>query len=390
MPRLASTFAIAHTDLSAQPFNNAARTVRIFIPNNLSGNAVYIRFSNPYADRPVWVGNASIALSDSRHHLIPDSIHPLTVNGESEFALCPGHELLSDRIEMAVEPGMTLAVSLYYPGGDKVTSGNFVGLFASRSVKGDHCCDAVLPKARLWSGISKTVLPWDITSATTTLSEVIVEQSEDAPAPRVVAMFGDSIMQQGTWVTPITARLYERFRGEISVVNLGIGGNRLLHDASAPSRGLHGQSGMSRFDRDVLSLHGLTHVVFALGTNDIGHPGTPGVPESELISVDDYASAVCQIADTLHKRGVKVYAGLLLPREVNLSFPQEREELRLALNRWISEEGPFDAVIDLGAPIADLQDGIGMKREYAMPDGLHPNLAGGKLIADAIDLDLFA
>lgn len=389
MPRLACTFAIAHTDLSAQPFNNAARTVRIFIPNNLYGNAVYVKFSNPYADRPVWIGNASIALADPHQQLLVGTERPLTVNGETEFALCPGHELLSDRIEMPAEPGTTLAVSLYYPGGDKITSGNFVGLFASRSVKGDHCTAAVLPKARLWSGLSKSLLPWDITSATTTLAQVIVEQSENRPAPRVVAMFGDSIMQQGTWVTPLTARLYERFRGEISVLNLGIGGNRFLHDASAPSRGLHGDAGIRRFERDVLSIDGLTHVVFALGTNDIGHPGTTGVPESELITVEQYAQAARQIADILHARGVKIYAGLILPREINLSFPQEREELRRALNRWIIEEGPFDAVLDLGTPVADLDDSIGMKREYAMSDGLHPNLAGGKVIADSIDLSLF-
>ena len=40
MPRRVCTFAVAHTDISAQPFNNAARTVRIFAPNNLSGSAV--------------------------------------------------------------------------------------------------------------------------------------------------------------------------------------------------------------------------------------------------------------------------------------------------------------------------------------------------------------
>ena len=32
MPRRVCTFAVAHTDISAQPFNNAARTVRIFAP----------------------------------------------------------------------------------------------------------------------------------------------------------------------------------------------------------------------------------------------------------------------------------------------------------------------------------------------------------------------
>lgn len=204
MPRRVCTFAVAHTDISAQPFNNAARTVRIFAPNNLSGSAVYVKFSNYYSDGPVWVGNATIGLADAKGRLVPDTVRPLTVHGDTSFALVPQRDVFSDRVALPVQPGCTIAVSLYYPGGEKVTSGNFVGIFANRSVKGDHCDAPALPKARLWTDLSKSVLPWDISSATTTLSEVIVEQDDALPAPRVVAMFGDSIMQQGAWVTPFT------------------------------------------------------------------------------------------------------------------------------------------------------------------------------------------
>ena len=35
MPRRVCTFAVAHTDLSGQPFNNAGRTLRVLAPNNL-------------------------------------------------------------------------------------------------------------------------------------------------------------------------------------------------------------------------------------------------------------------------------------------------------------------------------------------------------------------
>ena len=280
--------------------------------------------------------------------------------------------------------GLTTAAGIWSMAGIGLAIGAgmyFVGIFANRSVKGDHCDAPALPKARLWTDLSKSVLPWDISSATTTLSEVIVEQDDALPAPRVVAMFGDSIMQQGAWVTPFTARLYEHFRGGVSVCNLGIGGNRLLYGATPASRGMYGHAGIERYRYDLLPIEGLTHAVFALGTNDLGHPGTGGAPEEELITVDQYAAAARTIADALHKQGVKVYAGLILPREVNHLFPPEREALRRAINRWIAEEGPFDAVLDLGAPIADTDDGVGMKKEFALPDGLHPNEAGAERIA---------
>ena len=48
----------------------------------------------------------------------------------------------------------------------------------------------------------------------------------------------------------------------------------------------------------------------------------------------------------------------------------------------------FDAVLDLGAPIA-AGDEPGMKKEFSLPDGLHPNKLGGMAIAQNIDLRLF-
>ncbi len=389
MARRVCTFAVAHTDLAAQPFNNAARTVRVLVPNNLPGSAVYVKFSNYYGDRPVWVGNATIALADEAGNLLPGTVRPLTVYGDTSFALVPQRDVFSDRVPLPVLPGQTLAVSLYYPLADKVVSGNFVGTFAARSVKGDYCAEGQLPKARLLSTLSRSVLPWDVTSAVTTLSAVLVEQEDTAPRPRVVAAFGDSIMQQGAWVTPFTRRLYEAYPGAASVCNLGIGGNRLLHDSPAFFKGMYGHAGTRRFAWDLAPVEGLTHALLCLGTNDLGLPGRDGAPEEELITLPDYQAGVSVLVEQLRRSGVKVYAGLLLPRAVNKAFPSEREDLRLAINEWLTGCGLFDAVLDLGAPIA-AEEGPGMKKEYALPDGLHPNKAGGLAIAEAIDLGLFA
>ena len=387
--RSVATFAVAHTDISAQPFNNAQRTVRILAPNNLAGTGVTVHFGNPCGQKPVWVGGATVGLADAHGKLLAGTVRPLKVHGDLTFAVCPHCEAVSDPVRMPVAPGQTIAVTLYYPGDDKVTSGNFVGTFAQRSVKGDYCHAAALPKARLWKDLSKSVLPWDISSATTTVTQICVQQPVAVPAPRVLATFGDSIMQQGAWVTPFTQRLYARFPGEISVCNLGIGGNRLLHDSPAGMHGIYGEAGILRFRHSLLPLKGLTHVLFALGTNDIGLPGKDGAPESDLITLEQYAQAVTQIALELRARGIKVFAGKLLPREQNHIYTPEREQLRLAMNAWLEQCPLFDAVLDLGAPIAQ-EDGVGMKKEYALPDGLHPNRAGGRCIAEQIDLELFA
>jgi hypothetical protein len=49
------------------------------------------------------------------------------------------------------------------------------------------------------------------------------------------------------------------------IVNEGIGGNRVLHDAA-------GVSALARFDRDVLAQPGVTRLILLEGINDIGFP----------------------------------------------------------------------------------------------------------------------
>ena len=54
-------------------------------------------------------------------------------------------------------------------------------------------------------------------------------------------------------------------RPRLAVINQGIGCGRLLHDFCGPS-------GAARFDRDVLSVAGVTGVIVHLGLNDITIP----------------------------------------------------------------------------------------------------------------------
>ena len=78
----------------------------------------------------------------------------------------------------------------------------------------------------------------------------------------------------------------------------------------------------------------------------------------------------------------------MLPRELNGVYTPMRESLRRTLNDWIQNSGVFDAVLDFVSPVAD-PSGVGMKKEFALPDGLHPNRAGGLALAQSIDLSLF-
>ncbi|MDD3429268.1 MAG: GDSL-type esterase/lipase family protein [Oscillospiraceae bacterium] len=389
MTERVTTFAIAQTRLVPHTFNNAQRTMRLIVPNNIEGYALQIRLSNRFGSVPVWIGNATVAICDDKDTPNMDTMRTLTVNGDSNFAIVPQKTVYSDVIPLEVKPGQWIAISLYYPGSAKVESGNCVGNFGQRSVKGDFCQQQQLSAAKLWTQLSHTVVPWDASSAITTVDGVLVHTKAQV-SHRVVATFGDSIMQQGTWTTPFTAYLHKKYPGEISLCNMGIGGNRLLHDAPPLVNGNYGIQGMERYKWDLYDIEGLTHVIFCIGTNDLGLPGKEGAPEEELITPQEYQTAVTAFVADMHSRGVKVYGATLLPRVLNLLYTQQRELLRQEINNWIKTCGIFDAVLDF-EKVVQAEDGeAGMKKEYDLPDGLHPNLAGGKAIADSIDLELFA
>lgn len=78
----------------------------------------------------------------------------------------------------------------------------------------------------------------------------------------------------------------------------------------------------------------------------------------------------------------------MLPRELNAVYTSMRERIRRYLNQWMEDSGVFDAILDFESAVAD-PSGAGMKKEFFLPDGLHPNKQGGLAIAQSIDLSLF-
>ena len=98
---------------------------------------------------------------------------------------------------------------------------------------------------------------------------VDVKVSADSAA--VVAL-GDSITDgafstnnaDARWPDELARRLLaNKSTANLSVLNLGIGGNRLLNDVTGPSA-------LARFDRDVLAQAGVKYLIILESINDIG------------------------------------------------------------------------------------------------------------------------
>jgi len=189
--------------------------------------------------------------------------------------------------------------------------------------------------------------------------------------------------------------LYERLAAKkknLAVTDAGIIGNRLFHDAQGTYKTAFGVNALARFDRDVLSQAGARYVVVLLGINDIGQPGSGGVPADSAVTTAQLEMALSQLADHAHDHGMRVMAATLLPFSVAKApgyYSPEKERMREELNAWIRQSKKFDGVADFDKAVQDPKDPLRMRAEFDGGDHLHPNDAGDKALADSIPLDFF-
>jgi len=186
------------------------------------------------------------------------------------------------------------------------------------------------------------------------------------------------------WPDQLARRLVARRDGRaLGVMNQGIGGNRILHDG-------RGDSGLRRFDRDVLAQPGVTHVIVLLGINDIRNRGQD---PAEVVTADEMIAGLHQLTVRAHAAGLPIFGGTLLTFEHETFNPgfytPEGEAKRQAVNAWIRESGAFDAVIDFEAALRDPSHPTRMLPEYDCGDHLHPSDTGYLHMGDAINLALF-
>jgi lysophospholipase L1-like esterase len=210
----------------------------------------------------------------------------------------------------------------------------------------------------------------------------LVEVQTAQPTGVVVAL-GDSITEGAlstanafrSWPDQLADRLAPR---HWAVVNAGIGGNRLLRYGAGPNA-------LARMDRDVFAVPGLKAVILLEGINDIGRGFTPSGP-TEPVTAEALEAADLQIIARAHEHGVRVIGATLTPYQGAAYASPVGEKVREALNTWIKTSGAFDGVIDFAPAVADADDPLTFAKAYNDRDHLHPNDAGYKAMAEAVNL----
>src|SRR5207302_9019660 len=96
-----------------------------------------------------------------------------------------------------------------------------------------------------------------------------------------------------------------------------------------------------------------------------------------------------EIVGRVHARGLRIRGPPITRFGGSPDDGAEREAARQAINRVIRTGGAFDAVIDFDAGLRDPAQPSRLLPLVDTGDHLHPNEAGYRMMADAIDLALF-
>lgn len=354
-------------------------TLRQIVRVPVSTARLRVRLTNRFGSAPLTIDGATVALAldPARAAIDPASLRPLRFGGSGTVTIPAGADYWSDPVDVKIRGGADLAISFHLAGPPGVQTGHPGSRATSYVVHGSHGDAADLPGA-------KTADHWYQIAGIEAL----------APRARAVVAFGDSITDgygvkpntNARWTDALQARLKAApGLAEVAVLNAGIGGNRLLNDGLGPNA-------LARFDRDVLTPPGVTHVIVLEGVNDLGTLTRDGPvsPAAHAVLVARMIDAYRQIVARAHAHGIKVIGGTIMPYAASGYYhPDAQNEAdRQAVNRWIRTPDNFDAVIDFDAAMRDPADPARLHKAYDSGDGLHPSIAGYRAMAAAVPLAL--
>jgi lysophospholipase L1-like esterase len=360
-------------------------TVRMIARVTIPGEAVRVRLDNTFGTAPLVIGKAYVGQRIQGATLAAGSNRQVVFNKSASTTIPPGGSVTSDAVPINVLGQQDLAVSLYIPAANvrpSQHSGAQVTSYLTTNGSGDVAAEEMATSF--------------VGTTTSTFWLKAIDVSSSSSTGSVVA-FGDSITDgtcttldaRDRWEDLLAVRLALDAAGRgregahKAVVNEGIGGNTITRQNLQPPP--DSPPGLERLERDVLTHHGVTHVILFMGTNDVRREA----PAMQVIA------GLQDVISRVKARGLKIVGVTMIPRhnrppaENNTGWNAAKTGFRNEVNQWIRTKAPFDAVIDFDKVVQDSKNADLLSPPFNCGDGIHPSPRGYYEMGRSVRLDVF-
>ena len=365
-------------------------TQRTIIKNNLSGNHIRILFSNKYGKKPLTLNRVTAGQYEESDECVTRIIS-VTSDKKECITLYPGEERYSDAIEWSISGGTDIVLSVYIAEQTDISS--VCQTWAAQSWHTVYAQEKDATQDYGFTGAACTVqfpfLDLDANKANVMIGISQVE-IDTACAVREFALFGDSITHMSYFSDSFMQQMHAKYPGTLTVLNRGIGGNRLLHDATwideMPGNGhCFGMAGESRFEPDLFQYDHPNDILFLEGINDLMHP-YQFAHTNEIVSAEQLQKSVEILCHIAHAHDSRIYIGTIMPFRIDAQNDvfSEAEAERKKYNQWVRMQTAADNFIDFAAAVEDTARPDYMWSTLHKGDGLHPGVLGGKIMAETL------
>ena len=349
----------------------SGNSLRQIVEVSFGGKEVALKLSNEFNTEETEILGVELAEADSQgaSSEIKGSSTPLFFNGKRGVTMKPGEVIVSDLVAFKMKPRMNVAITIHF---GKASQTDVTGHPGSRTssyiAKGDtkDFKDAVETAHWYYINSLLVAVPKGKFGAIAAIGNSITDGR------------GTTTNGQNRWTDVLSERLLQNKKTKnLSVLNLGLGGNCVL-------RGGLGPTANSRYNRDVLMQEGVKYAIVFEGVNDLG-----GSRDGEATAKQLIESFQAMIKKA-HEKGIKIYGGTIMPFKGNNYYNESREKGRQMVNEWIRTSGEYDGVIDFDAATRDPEQPDRLNPAFLFEnDWLHPNSIGYQKMGESIDLNLF-
>ncbi|WP_399894838.1 SGNH/GDSL hydrolase family protein [Streptomyces sp. BBFR51] len=362
------------------------QSMRMITHLSQGGDALRIRVQNTFGETPLTVDAATVAHSTGKDAATEGRPRPVTFDGRREVVVPAGGEVWSDTAVLRTAAQDDIAVSLSVSG--TVSPGRHDSAFRTNYLtppgSGDHTTDTAGSAYTETTGSTYLVSAVDVRNPRLRGSLVAYGSSvvdgtgstncgQDCTRPGADLRWTDDLARRITSELP-AAR-------QFAVANAGIGGTTSAATCPGIGDAVRGLDASARLERDVLSLHGVTGVLYYYGTNDL-----PAGCDAAQIE-----TSYREVFQRLRAAGIKVYVTPITPRPgYTDQNNRDRHAVGTFVSKWNSCGGTCDGVLPFDQVLEDPVRPNSIYPPYDTGDGVHANIAGQQALADIISLPMLA